>query len=96
MHTRKEEALGVVSLNITGCPEARPASGAACDAAAATGGPGRPDAAAGPAPPPSAFGEAVAAAVSALAARVTAMPLSVPLVSWHVLLEIFGIWDFLY
>jgi hypothetical protein len=96
VHTRGEEALGLVSLNITGCPKALPASGptsgpasgpasslapAPAATSAATGEPGRPDAAAGPPPPLSAFCEAVGAAVAALAARVTALPLSVPLVS---------------
>ena len=83
----------MLSLNITGCPEALPTSGTASAPAtgaafgpasatsAATGGPGRPDAAAAPPPPLSAFGEAVGVAVWALAARVTALPLSVPLVS---------------
>ena len=88
----------MVSLNITGCPEALPASDTASDPGpepasgpaaspaaaatpAATGGRGRPDAAAGPPPPLSAFGEAVGVAVAALAARVTALPQSVPLVS---------------
>lgn len=74
----------MLSVNITGCPEPLPASAsggpAAAAAAVSAANQTRPDAAAGPAPPLSGLGAAVEAALSALAARVAAVPLSVPLV----------------
>lgn len=94
VHTRKEEALGVLSLNLTGCPEPLPASkptsaaagtGDRADARAGATGAHEGDSAAGPPPPLSSLGAALETAMAALAARVAAIPVSVPLVMRFIL-----------
>ncbi len=72
----------MVSLNITNCPEAVAVADASVPSPENAAG-SRPDSAAAPAPPLSGVGAAVDAAAAALAARVTALPLSVPLVSFE-------------